>query len=75
MRNLSNRRIYELPTSERLVVLKVMDSYWLFEARFGFMLSPKYSTDPAGHIINQLTDQPTAWTVDDLVDTGVDLSE
>ena len=74
MRPLISGRIYEIPTGERLVALPVVDSYWFYNPATRFHEPRKYSTDPTGRIINARTSQPTAWTVDDLVDTGEDLS-
>lgn len=70
MRQLISGRIYELPSSERLIALQVGDFYWFYDACGDFSVPHRYTTGPLGRITNARHSLPTAWTVDDLVDTG-----
>ena len=73
MRHLISGRIYELPTGERIAALKVADAYWFYDPETRFTAAPRYATDSTGRIADGRTARPTAWIVDDLIDTGEDM--
>ena len=75
MRHLIRGRIYELPTGERIAALFVGDSYWFYDAGGDYSVPHRYTTGPMGRITDSGNSLSSAWTVDDLFDTGEDLSK
>lgn len=71
MKRLRNYGIYNLPSSQRSLVLISTgnDTFFLYDSEHGTRLPPRFSIADNGQIINWFKDFPV-WTVDDLIDTG-----
>lgn len=71
MVRLRHKGIYKLPNNQRdVIAFEIGDGkYALYDREYGVRLSPRYTVQSDGKLINWFADFPF-WTVDELVDTG-----